>query len=183
VDDVFDIQKILARERYQRYIDGAKGKLTDLFNERGDAIFYERQLQVFVEDDYFHWVTSKALKELVDERRINTDLLKLGYEADSAGGSLPDDWNVGTSVRFFWSVRKRYWRRDAVEVLKLIREYSEPSLTRAYGRQAEMLFDAALPKSGSCRWLKMRTSIKGSDGRVRDIIWIAFSSEMALAMG
>lgn len=147
VVDVFDIEKLLT-ERYRSYVDGAKVRLSALFRERADDVFYERQLQVFFEDGLFHWVTSKALKELVEERRINTELVPLGYEPESAGSALPGDWTVGATVRFFWSLKKRYWKRESVEILKLIREYSEPELTRSYGLQAEMLFDAALPKSG-----------------------------------
>jgi len=146
MSDVFDIKTTL--ERYRGYVERAKEELFAVFDSRRDAVFYERQLQVMQEDRFFHWVTSQALKELLQERRINSELMALGYEAESAGPTLPDDWETGTNIRFYWSVRNRYWRAKARAILKLVRAYSEPELARSYGRQGEMMFDAALPKAG-----------------------------------
>jgi hypothetical protein len=121
--DVFDVEALLSQANYRRYVDGAKQELSQLFAARPLDVFYERQLQVLLEDRYFHWITSKALRELVGEGRLRTEIVDLGFEADSAGAIYPGDWNMGANVRFFWGVRNRY-------------------------RQAEMLFDAALPKAG-----------------------------------
>jgi hypothetical protein len=146
--DVFDVEALLSQANYRRYVDGAKQELSQLFAARPLDVFYERQLQVLLEDRYFHWITSKALRELVGEGRLRTEIVDLGFEADSAGAIYPGDWNMGANVRFFWGVRNRYWKSSARKILKLIRAYSDPQLTAAYGRQAEMLFDAALPKAG-----------------------------------
>jgi hypothetical protein len=93
-------------------------------------------------------VTSQALKELLGERKVNSELMALGYEAESAGPTLPGEWEAGTNIRFYWSTRNRYWRAKARFILKLVRAYSEPGLAMSYGRQGEMMFDAALPKEG-----------------------------------
>ncbi len=31
----------------------------------GEQVFYERQLQVLMEKEFFHWVTSRALRFLI----------------------------------------------------------------------------------------------------------------------
>ena len=35
-------------------------------------MFYSRQLEVLYEREYFHWVTNRALRRLVEEGRIHT---------------------------------------------------------------------------------------------------------------
>jgi len=136
----------LIEGRYRGYVDRAKQKLVDLFTRRAAEVFYERQLQLSLEDEFFHWVTSKALQELVSERRIGTFLSKMEVDADTAGPTLADEHSGGANVRFYFSLKHRYWKRQATKILKLIREYSDSELTRAYGWQAELMFDAALPK-------------------------------------
>src|SRR5690606_24162158 len=44
------------------------------FQEHSQDVFYQKQLQVLFERQYFHWVTVRALRQLVDERFIATSL-------------------------------------------------------------------------------------------------------------
>ena len=115
-------------------IDEAKDVLLgELFRERSDEVFYGRQIEVLFEGRFFHWITSKALRELVAEKKIESEKLDLVDE---------------TKVRFYWSKRNRYWKRQAESVRKVILEYSDEEFTRALGHQAEILFSAALPTAG-----------------------------------
>jgi len=104
-----------------------------LFEVRPDEVFYERQIEVFFEDSIFHWITAKALHELVDEDQIQTDLVPL---------------SGNTRIRFYWSSGKRSWKRKANAIRKLVREYSVQEFTAALGNHGEMMFDAALPRVG-----------------------------------
>lgn len=46
-------------------IDEAKEVIiNDLFNAEPEEVFYQRQVEILYEDVFFHWITTKALKEL-----------------------------------------------------------------------------------------------------------------------
>lgn len=114
-------------------IDEAKDWLRAFFKQNPGDTYYERQLAILFEEHFFHWITTKALHELVAEEILAADLV-----------SLPGLFDI----RFYRLPRHRYWRRQAAEIQKLIREFSEPGFTQALGNQGEMLFDAALPRGG-----------------------------------
>jgi hypothetical protein len=49
--------------------DRARARLLTYFEDNPDQVFYSRQLEVLFEREYFHWVTNRALRRLVDEGR------------------------------------------------------------------------------------------------------------------
>jgi hypothetical protein len=51
-------------------------------------------------------------------------------------------------MRFYRLPRHRYWKRQAGEIVSLVREFSTPDVTQALGDQGEMMYDAALPSVG-----------------------------------
>src|SRR6266851_5101150 len=114
-------------------IDEAKASLTQFFRQRPTEVFYGRQLEVRFEGDFFHWITSKALRELSAERVIQTFVTVL---------------SGAVSIRFYSSLRNRYWKRRAEEIRKLVATYSDSTFTTALGHHGELMFDAALPTGG-----------------------------------
>jgi len=134
-DDDFDYDGDQQQEEPWRdsKIDQAKIALEDFFEEHPSEVFYERQLEVIFESRFFHWITGKALHELSDEGRLATDLEHL---------------TESTSIRFYRAPAHRYWRRQAREILDLVRAFSAPDFTRALGRHGELMFEAALPTQG-----------------------------------
>ena len=48
-------------------VDRARERLEQLFKSRPQEVFCERQLQVHLEDEFFHWVTSRALQEMAED--------------------------------------------------------------------------------------------------------------------
>jgi len=114
-------------------VDEASEKLLAHIQGNRDEVFYEMQLEVLFEDDYFHWITTKALAQLRNSRRI--------------GSSLEILRDVGR-IRFYFHIRNRYWKRKAAEIRKLVEKFSRPAFTAALGNQGEMLVDAALPSVG-----------------------------------
>jgi hypothetical protein len=46
--------------------DRARARLLAYFEDNPDQVFYSRQLEVLFEREYFHWVTNRALRRLVD---------------------------------------------------------------------------------------------------------------------
>lgn len=128
-----DFEVPIGRPR-DREIDEAKDVLLrDIFAAQPDRVFYGRQIELFVERRFFHWITTRALGELAEERRI---------------GSRVSEIREGLVVRFYWSKRNRYWRRAAARIGELVSEYAADRVGRALGNHGEMMFDAALPKVG-----------------------------------
>jgi hypothetical protein len=114
-------------------IDQAKIALAQFFEEEKTGVFYQRQLQIIFERDFFHWITARALAELVAENVIA-----------ASSEVLP---NVG-SIRIYWKSKHRYWKRQANEVIQIVSEFSRSDFAHAMGAHAEMMFDAALPSVG-----------------------------------
>lgn len=85
------------------------------------------------EGKYFHWITVRALSELVQEGILAAEVMPLPQ--------------TGT-ITFYRSVGYRYWKRDADEIVKLVSRFSESSFTYALGAHGETMFDAALPTVG-----------------------------------
>ncbi len=112
--------------------DDAKAKVLDLFKEHPRRVFYQRQVEVLLEKEIFHWITVRALGELMDEGTIQSELRPLGPS--------------GEKIRLFWSHQHRYWRREAARLVRLVLEFAR--LGRAIGAHGETMFDAALPKFG-----------------------------------
>jgi hypothetical protein len=108
-------------------------QLLALFDEHPETVFYESQLGVLFEDHFFHWVTSRALKDLRQSDKIESSLETL---------------TPNTQIRFYFNRRYRYWKRKADEVRKLVLSFSVPEFTRALGAQGELLIDAGLPRVG-----------------------------------
>jgi hypothetical protein len=40
-------------------------KLKDFFEKRKEEVFFSRQIEVIYEDEFFHWITNRALRDLV----------------------------------------------------------------------------------------------------------------------
>jgi len=114
-------------------VDEAKNSLRRFSKAEPTEVFYQRQLQVMFEAIFFHWVTARALRELVAEGNIaaETELLP----------------PTGT-ITFYRAVAHRYWRRQAKEIVDLVRQCSAQPFTQALGAQGEMLFEAALGGAG-----------------------------------
>jgi hypothetical protein len=114
-------------------VDDAKAVLVERFFPEGSKeVFYGRQLEVKLEREFFHWITKKALNELVQEGSV-------AFCKESAGY---------LKAHFYWSRRHRYPRRQIRKTLALIAEFSDPNFTRALGHHAELLVDAGFARIG-----------------------------------
>ena len=117
-------------------IDQAKeAVLQKLFAPNPDEVFYGRQAAVLLEKEYFHWITAKALREIVGKGLLRSEKMRLNESGK-------------VSLNIYRLPKNRYWRRRANRVLKLVRRYSDHKFSRALGRHGEQMFDAALPRVG-----------------------------------
>lgn len=116
-----------------RKTDEARARLVSLFAENPTRVYFGRQIEVLLEKEFFHWITSRALAELIAEKKIMAEKVAL---------------STGVAVKFCTAKSNRYWKREARRVGGLILHYSNPEFTRALGRHGELMFDAALPTVG-----------------------------------
>ena len=139
MSDFDDIDEYLAPEEEDTRprdpkIDEAKPFILEqIFNATPTEVFYGQQIEALCEETYYHWITGRALNELVAERKVQSEIEGL---------------NAGTHIRFYSAKGNRYWTRRRREIKKLVQEYSTPNFTQALGLQGEMMFDAAMPAFG-----------------------------------
>lgn len=114
-------------------VQAVEPRLVELFDAQPNQVFFETQLAIHFENEFFHWVTVRALKELRESGKIGSELQQLTPE---------------TQLRFYFHRRNRYWKRRAAEIRRLVLEYSHPAFTPVLGTQGELLIDAALPRFG-----------------------------------
>ncbi|MEE9177526.1 MAG: hypothetical protein V3U46_03760 [Acidimicrobiia bacterium] len=103
---------------------GARQALLDLFNANQERVFYSRQFEVLLEDRWFHWITNRALHQLIEEGLV-----------------LSDPYRLSNGVPVFLVRHRgyRYHRRESARVLALIDEYSHHDVSRDVGWQGEAL--------------------------------------------
>jgi hypothetical protein len=120
--DDFDYEdKAFPADEYEK---SARDTLTVLFDERRRRVFFANQLAVLNERRFFHWVTSRAIDDLIGEGVIATETRQL-----SAGGEM----------KLLWHKSHRYCKRDAKRIVELVELYGSPSIRAALGLQAEAL--------------------------------------------
>lgn len=128
-------------------IDAAKAILMDKFFQDGsEDVYYGRQLEVLLEDTFFHWITKKALNELAEERMITRSEEETGQ----------------FTAHFYAPRRYRYPRRKIAETVALITAFSHHEFGKALGHTGETLMDVAFATIG----FRLRArNVKEVDGR------------------
>jgi hypothetical protein len=108
--------------------------IMSLFAARPEAVLYGRQIELLLEREHFHWITTKALGQLVQDAKL------LATAPPIAGGRrLP---------KFYWLPTNRYWRRKAKTIGKLVAEFSTQAFATALGHHGEMMVSAGLASGG-----------------------------------
>jgi hypothetical protein len=97
--------------------------LGEFFEKHKERVFYYRQIEVFHEDLFFHWVINRALHRIIDGT-VLTEEDKLSY---------------GTAIKFIWHKSLRYYRRERKRVKKLVEEYSDPNVGAHLGLNGELI--------------------------------------------
>lgn len=148
MDDLFD----LGSENFGSWprdakIEEAKKTLLAYFEANPTAVYYEHQLEVIFERQFYHWITGKALHELIGEEKIASELMNLT-------GAVP--------IRFYHRKSHRSWRRQAKQILKIVGAFSNEDFARGLGRHGELMVDAALPRIG---FVRLARETRSHDGR------------------
>jgi hypothetical protein len=111
--------------------DKARARLLAHFEDNPERVFYSRQLEVIFENEYFHWVTNRALRRLVEEGRIFSERRQL---------------DTGSEIKLLWHRRYRFYKRAADEVFQLVNLYTTAATDGALGLQGEHLILAAFAR-------------------------------------
>ena len=82
------------------------------------------RIEVLHEDKYFHWVTNRALRSLREAGVLKSEERKLA---------------TGGSIILIWHRAFRYYRRSAVQVVRLVEEYADPNIGAALGLHGESM--------------------------------------------
>jgi len=104
--------------------DEAAEELMRIFAANPRRVFFSRQLEVWLEDRWFHWITNRALRALADDGVVRTETREL---------------KTGGSIHLVWPSSYRYHRREAKRLVDLVEEYADPNIGAALGLHAELL--------------------------------------------
>jgi hypothetical protein len=142
----FDSQGRRFRPR-DRVIDEAKVVVMErFFKDDVKEVYYGRQIEVALENTFFHWITNRAINELVGSGEIM-------FAADEMRPYAP---------HFYWPRRHRYPRRQIAEIGRLVTEFSAPDFTHALGQYGELLVDAGFADIG---FRILGRNVRAVDGR------------------
>lgn len=125
-DDYDEYEDVEGAEEHPRdpEIDKEKESVLGVFEDK-TRVMYNRQVEVLLERRFFHWITNKALRELVDEGKLSAHVYSIERELH---------------VKCMFNPKHRYYKRQARELVDIIRKYSNPLVTDACGKQAENIF-------------------------------------------
>ena len=106
------------------YEQDVRKSLIELFHENQKKVFFSRQLEVRFENDYFHWVTNRAVRALITDGFIKQETRKI---------------KSGGEIHLLWHPNFRYYKREAATVIRLVEEYSNPNIAGAIGLHGETM--------------------------------------------
>jgi hypothetical protein len=102
----------------------AQEQLEAFFAQSREAVFFSRQIEVRYEDEFFHWITNRALRELIVSESLRSETRQL-----TSGGA----------IKLIWHRSYRYYRRSAAQLVQLVEQYADPNIGGALGLHAEAL--------------------------------------------
>jgi hypothetical protein len=102
-------------------------RVADRYFSEGQNVYYARQLEIWMEHDFFHWITKRALNELAREGHIKFKEEELQHH----------------KAHFYYPRSHRYAHRQIGQTMGLIKEFSDPDFTRASGHHGESLLESA----------------------------------------
>jgi hypothetical protein len=132
VTDEYDFREPEPERATDPQLTLAKEDVRAFFNASPAQVFYSRQIEVRLEDRYFHWITNRAIRELIADGEIKGDTFHL---------------RSGGDIHLLWNKAFRYYRRSAKRVMELVEMYSASDFARLLGYQGEMLVIEAFARA------------------------------------
>jgi hypothetical protein len=110
----------------------ARATLESFFERNREKVFFSRQVEVQHEDRFFHWITNRAIRDLVEEGAIRGETRTLR--------------NSGT-IHLLWHRSYRFHKRSARRLVELVETYADPNIGAVLGLHGEMMVLAGFAKS------------------------------------
>lgn len=129
--DDFEYEEPELEREPDKYEISARESLELFFEENDSNVFFGNQLAVQNESDFFHWITYRAVADLVAAGTLHTETRKLA---------------IGSDIKLVWHRRHRYYRRDATRIVNLVDEYGSPNMCAAIGLHGEQMILAGFAK-------------------------------------
>ena len=129
--DDFDLEDYRDRPVDAKEID-AQAAIGNFFEQNREKVYFSRQVEVLHEDVFFHWVSNRAIRDLVEEGKILGETRKL---------------STGAEIHFLWHRRYRFYKRSAKRLIELVEKYADPNIGTALGLHGEMMVLAGFAKS------------------------------------
>lgn len=102
----------------------ARDHLRQFFDEHREEVFFSRQIEVRNEDRYFHWITNRAIRDLIDEGIVRSDVRGL---------------RSGGTIKLLWHKGYRFYKRSASKLVSLVEEYADPNVGGELGLRGEWM--------------------------------------------
>jgi hypothetical protein len=129
--DDFDYKEPALEGEPDEYQISARNKLEGFFEANPSAVFFGNQLAVHNEDTFFHWITYRAIADLIEAGLVNTERRKMA---------------IGSEIKLVWHRKHRYYKRDAKRVVDLVDEYGSPNICAAMGLHGEQMILAGFAR-------------------------------------
>jgi hypothetical protein len=114
----FDYEEPAVERETDEYEISARNILEEFFEKNSSGVFFGNQLAVQNEDRFFHWITYRAIADLIEGGLIHTERPKMA---------------IGSEIKLVWHRKHRYYKRDAKRVIDLVDEYGSPKYMRGDG--------------------------------------------------
>lgn len=132
MSDEYDFQEPEPERAPDPQLALAKKEVRAFFEANPTQVFYSRQVEVRLEEKYFHWITNRAIRELLADGEIKGEVFQL---------------RSGGDIHLLWNRSFRYYRRSAKRVMELVQTYSSSDFARLLGYQGEMLVIEAFARA------------------------------------
>lgn len=119
-----DLSPVSRGGSHEHSDEAAMAAVRSFFEENRERVVFSRQVEVLHEDDWFHWITNRTVRELVKEGIVHRERRELP---------------VGATVNLMWHRSYRYYKREAERVADLVAEYANPNIGAALGLHGEMM--------------------------------------------
>lgn len=115
-----DPKEISARATLEKFFDGNREK-----------VFFSRQIEIQHEHQFFHWITNRAIRDLLQDGEVRgeTRILK-----------------DGGTIHLIWHRSYRFYKRSAKRLVELVETYADPNIGAALGLHGEMMTLAAFAR-------------------------------------
>ncbi len=97
-----------------------------------DSVFYKKQIQVILEEQYPHDITGKAANELIEDKFLKDE---------------PRAFGKNMHAIFVWRRNIRYVATIIKEKVKIIEKFSDDEVNDGVGKYAEILFSHMFEKN------------------------------------